>query len=250
MPTSSIVRSALLVAGTSVASEGVGAGERHSSPLIRGSQVGIGLPLALGKVVAELAGDLADDSSLSVSPEEVRSAAYEDGFREGYGVGHREGLAAAEDQTRESVERLMALVASVQEQHGEFYRRAEEDVVQLALAIAAKVIERTVEQVPDLVQDVIKAALDEMDTRTVVRVRVNPMDEELLRRQWDQLVPVRVASGQVELVADPRVREGGAIIETTQGQVDAQLQTKVAQLGHALAFFTTSGAEVSLLEDA
>jgi flagellar biosynthesis/type III secretory pathway protein FliH len=38
-------------------------------------------------------------------------------------------------------------------------------------------------------------------------------------------------------VADERVQPGGAIIETTHGQVDAQLESKLAQLGNALWTF-------------
>jgi flagellar biosynthesis/type III secretory pathway protein FliH len=38
---------------------------------------------------------------------------------------------------------------------------------------------------------------------------------------------------------DERIQSGGAVIETTQGQVDAQLETKLAQLGNALWTFVT-----------
>jgi flagellar biosynthesis/type III secretory pathway protein FliH len=38
---------------------------------------------------------------------------------------------------------------------------------------------------------------------------------------------------------DERIQSGGAVIEATQGQVDAQLETKLAQLGNALWTFVT-----------
>jgi flagellar assembly protein FliH len=137
----------------------------------------------------------------------------------------------------ESVKRLVALASDVHENHAVFYRSAERQVVDLALQIAQKVVEHEVENIPDLAIHVIRAALEEMDARTAVRVRVSPDDEELLRRRWAQVVPSGIVADRIELVKDEQVRSGGAIIETNHGQVDAQLETKLAELGNALWTF-------------
>jgi flagellar biosynthesis/type III secretory pathway protein FliH len=76
-----------------------------------------------------------------------------------------------------------------------------------------------------------------MDARTAVRVRVHPDDAEVLRRRWNQVVPPGIPSERIELQPDERVQSGGGIIETTHGQVDAQLESKLAQLGNALWTF-------------
>jgi flagellar assembly protein FliH len=137
----------------------------------------------------------------------------------------------------ESVQRLVVMVGAVQENHATFFRSAEREVVDLALQIAQKVVEREVENMPDLAINVIRAALEEMDARTVVRVRVSPDDEQLLRRRWTQVVPSGIGPDRIELQQDEHVHSGGAIIETTHGQVDAQLESKLAQLGNALWTF-------------
>jgi flagellar biosynthesis/type III secretory pathway protein FliH len=99
------------------------------------------------------------------------------------------------------------------------------------------VVEREIENIPDLAVNVIRAALEEMDARTAVRVRVCPDDAELLTRRWTQVVPSGVGADRIQLQPDDRVQPGGAIIETTHGQVDAQLESKLAQLGNALWTF-------------
>jgi flagellar biosynthesis/type III secretory pathway protein FliH len=53
------------------------------------------------------------------------------------------------------------------------------------------------------------------------------------------VVPPSIGPDHLELQPDERVSPGGAVIETTQGLVDAQLQTKLAQLGNALWTFVT-----------
>jgi flagellar assembly protein FliH len=221
-----------------------------SGRVLRGDQVGLNAPVALSvpalgmpnglfpaeveaePVMAEQAPPPPDFSALA---EAARIEGYNSGYEEGYAA----GLAAAEASMAASVERLARLADTILEQHAGFYRAAERQVVDLALQIAQKVVEREVENMPDLAINVIRAALDEMDARTAVRVRVNPDDQELLRRRWSQVVPSGIDPGRIELQADERIQAGGAVIETTQGQVDAQLETKLAQLGNALWTFVT-----------
>lgn len=167
----------------------------------------------------------------------LEEAARLHGYNVGFDEGHASGMAAAEAATGESILRLKALLEGVHQTHATFFRAAEREVVELALQIARKVIEREVENMPDMAIGVIRAALEEMDARTAVRVRVNPADEELLRRRWTQVVPSGIGPDRIELLQDEKVLSGGAIIETTHGQVDAQLETKLAQLGNALWTF-------------
>ncbi len=213
--------------------------------LIHGEAVGLRRPIALevrpAGAVPEGGEPAPGRPATPEPPREVlewREAARLQGYDEGYEEGYTAGLAAAEMAMAAQLERLAQLAASAAEDHAGFYRSAERQVVELALQVAQKVVEREVENVPDLAVGVIRAALEEMDARTVVRVRVSPEDHEVVRRRWAVAVAPSVGGGAVELVVDPRVQGGGAVIETTQGQVDAQLETKLAQLGNALWAFS------------
>jgi flagellar assembly protein FliH len=167
----------------------------------------------------------------------IEEAARLQGYQIGYEQGHAEGVAAGEASMAPLIQRMSALLRGIHESHTAFYRAAERQVVDLALPIAQKVVEREVENMPDLAINVIRAALEEMDARTAIRVRVNPDDAELLRRRWSSVVPSGVSAERIELQPDERVQSGGGVIETTHGQVDAQLSTKLEQLGNALWTF-------------
>jgi flagellar assembly protein FliH len=211
--------------------------------LLRSDQVGLQKPLSLAVPMSSdgLEGLQSEELLLAASPPpdfaELEEAARVQGYNLGFEQGQAAGLAAAEEAMAESLQRLLALVGAVQENHATFFRSAEREVVDLALQIAQKVVEREVENIPDLAINVIRAALEEMDARTVVRVRVSPDDEQLLRRRWSQVVPSGIGPERIELQQDEHVHSGGAIIETTHGQVDAQLESKLAQLGNALWTF-------------
>ena len=209
--------------------------------LLRQHQVGLETPrpLAVPSLIGLGFDRLLDAQRSEPAPDftELEEAARTAGYNSGYEAGLAAGHAAADEQMAESIQRLAHLVHAVHENHAGFFRAAERQVVDLALQIAQKVVEKEVENMPDLAVSVIRSALEEMDARTAVRVRVSPDDEELLRRRWTQAVPSGVGADKIELLADDRVKSGGAIIETTQGQVDAQLDTKLEQLGNALWTF-------------
>jgi flagellar assembly protein FliH len=230
--------------------------------LLREEQVGLQTPRPLPVPLPQRL-RLVEDDEVLIEEEEtsapavpmadmaaIEEAARLQGFNTGHEQGYAAGLAAAEELMAGQIQRLSHLVARVHEQHSTFFRAAERQVVDLALQIAQKVVEREIENMPDLAVGVIRAALDEMDARTAVRARVNPDDVELLQRRWSQVVPPGLNPDQLELVADERVQAGGAIIETTQGQVDAQPDTKLAQLGNALwTFVMESNSEAEAAEE-
>lgn len=226
--------------------------------VLRRDRVGLRQPISLSVPLAaqpalagtEPAGE-SDEAHLS-PPDlaEVREAARLEGYQAGFEQGHAHGLAAAEEQIADSIRRLSDLLSTIHQKHATFFRAAERQVVGLALQIAQKVIEREVENMPDLAVNVIRSALEEMDARTAMRVRVHPDDAELLQRRWSQVVPPGIGSERIELQPDERIQPGGGIIETTHGQVDAQLDTKLAQLGNALWTFVMDVSTSPGVEDA
>lgn len=223
--------------------------------VLRSDHIGIQRPVSL--VIPAITTTPLDDEPIveeAASPPppelaEIEQAARLQGYNVGFEQGHAAGMAAAQESMAQSAARLAALVAHVHENHAAFFRAAERQVVDLALQIAQKVVEREVENIPDMAVNVIRAALEEMDARTAVRVRVSPDDVELLRRRWTQVIPAGVAADRIELQSDERVQSGGAIVETTHGQVDAQLESKLAQLGNALWTFVMDVNSTSDTED-
>jgi flagellar biosynthesis/type III secretory pathway protein FliH len=212
--------------------------------VLRGDHVGLERPIPLPVPVvnptpAELVESL-EEADVAPPPPDfatLEEAARLQGYQIGFDEGHAAGMAAVEASMAPLIEQFRTILGGVHENHAAFYRAAERQVVDLALQIAQKVIEREIENMPDLAINVIRAALEEMDARTAIRVRVNPDDVEVLQRRWAQVVPPGIGADRIELQADERVQPGGGIIETTHGQVDAQLATKLEQLGNALWTF-------------
>jgi len=157
--------------------------------------------------------------------EEIKAEAWGQGFQEGYEAGQR--MAAEEQQG--STAQLAALLYGFARETEQFVRSLEDDVVELALAVAEKVIAREVQTDRDLVVNVVRAALDEIHDATEIRIRVHPDDHALLETRWQEMLPRSVAQ-RSELLADELIERGGCIVETRIGYVDGQLKTRLNQV--------------------
>jgi flagellar assembly protein FliH len=180
----------------------------------------------------------AEDSALvaeqdlgpTLDVEALASEARERGYAEGYA----EGLRQAQVAQGAALAQLAALVENAVHQTSGFTQGLEAQLVELALAVAEKVLEREVSIDPALVVGVLRGALQEMQEAASVQVRVNPRDHEVVAEHWDVLLRRPVAE-RSQLIADERIQCGGCVLETQLGQVDAQLATKLSQIAHTFS---------------
>jgi flagellar assembly protein FliH len=150
----------------------------------------------------------------------IRSEAFAAGHAEGVAAGRSETLAAmapAADAAAEVLAGMRALEAS----HAE---RVEGQAVGLAVQIAEKVVAGAIEVSPERVLDVVRGALRTMVERERVTVLVHPDDVALLREAMPDL----------DVHEERRVTRGGALLRTVQGEIDAQLETKLSRAHEAV----------------
>ena len=95
----------------------------------------------------------------------------------------------------------------------EYFRTVESEVVQLALSIARKILQRETELDPTLLSALVKIAVDRMQCGSVIRIRVALDDAELWRRSGN----CDGDSARWEIVADETLDLGDCIVETELG---------------------------------
>ncbi len=105
-------------------------------------------------------------------------------------------------------------------------REAEEDMVQLAIAIARRILRRELTADPSALLGIAKAALDRVDAREVLRVRIHPHDTDLIRQALDS----RGAPPRIEVQPDQGLERGGIVIETARGNLDASVDSQLAEI--------------------
>jgi flagellar assembly protein FliH len=161
----------------------------------------------------------------------VREQAFEEGFAA--------GVAQAQSQLDGPASALAAAADQLQALRTDAAASVEADAVDLALRIAEQAVGAAVAVDPELVVEAVRGALRRLVERDRVLILVNPDDLELVRDHVARLVGELGGIEHCEVQAERRVRPGGAIVRTSEGEVDATLETKLARarevLEHELA---------------
>ncbi len=153
----------------------------------------------------------------------IEKGAFDRGFREGEAA----GAARAQEQFQAAVRAFAESAAGMAGYKASLRAEAEREMVVLALAVARKVVRRELSIDPDIVLAVVKACLEEIRNAEIYRLRLHPQDV--------QAVAAYLASRPIEVIPDPMVGRGGAVFETSQGRLDARLDSQLTEIERGLA---------------
>ena len=158
--------------------------------------------------------------------ERVREAR-DAGLKEGEAAGRARGLA----EIKPAVDRMARSIDELAGLRGRLRREAETDVVKLALAIARRVLLRELAVDPDALRGLVLASLEKMESVEICRVRVHPAHAALLKNCLGGANGGR----PVEVIADAGREPGALIFETERGNLDASIESQLAEVERGLA---------------
>jgi len=178
-------------------------------------------------VMAALAAAEADADTL-------RAEAREQGLREG-----REEAMVALTPALEALAQAAEAVQADQHARAE---RLEAHAVDLALFLAEKVIGGAVSVQPELVVEAVRGALRGIVDRERVTVLVHPEDLDLVRDAMDAMRATLGGIEHCEVQAERRVSRGGAVVRTSDGDVDARVETKLQRAREVVEAALSTGS--------
>jgi flagellar assembly protein FliH len=166
---------------------------------------------------------------VSVAREQAESIAQ--GAREqGFEVGYNEGIERAEAAVLERLAIAEHLVQQVREAREQALASCERDLVELAFQIAEKVVRQRVAADPDATVGVLEHALRKAFVRDGLTVLCNPADLERLAGASERL-QMRVGSlTGLSLIGDRRISQGGVVVRTDAGDIDATIESQLERL--------------------
>jgi flagellar assembly protein FliH len=129
---------------------------------------------------------------------------------------------------------LKDAIESVHREKAKHLRRCEQHVVQLAIAIAQRLVRRELKQKPEIALDLVREALDLAAGHERIKLHLNPTDHETLGDRMVLLArDVRDAT-HTDIIADPQVSPGGCIVTTEYGVIDQRVETQLARIEEEL----------------
>ena len=150
---------------------------------------------------------------------------------EGYAEGQSQGLLEARAQLAAAIAAVEAAAAELTARRDALCDAVEPAAVSLALAGAEQVVGAALAVQPELIEHAARGALRRLVERDHVVVLVNPDDLDHMRVFASDLADQLGGIDSLDVQAERRVAPGGVIVQTPVGDVDARLDTRLAELG-------------------
>jgi flagellar assembly protein FliH len=151
-------------------------------------------------------------------------------FAKGFAQGERAGAEAARERGEAMLRRLTQTIEELTTLRAQMIHQTERQMVQLALAVARRIVHREVSLDQDLLIAMARVALDRLGESAEVTVRLHP-------EEFEAISAARAADwtgASVKVVADARVGRGGCRVESDFGMLDAGIDAQIQELARAL----------------
>lgn len=151
-----------------------------------------------------------------------RKQAFQEGFQA--------GAEAAEKSARETYEKALAglrgAATAFEQARPALLAEAQEELVELAFAIAKRVLRREIGVDPQATRAIAAACMAEAGGAAIKKIWVHP----------DDVAAVREGVGPgVEVDGDGSMSRGGAVIETERGKLDGSIEVQLDEIAKGLA---------------
>jgi flagellar assembly protein FliH len=153
-------------------------------------------------------------------------------FEKGLAEGQLRSRAEYEKALADLRSQITASLADFTAQRLSYFERVEPEVVQLALAVARKILHREAQIDPMSLAGLVHVALEKLDSNTQVRLRTNPNEIRFWRDYFSQ---PRGISPIPELVGDPSLSHSECLLETDLGNVTISLDTQLKEIEQGFA---------------
>ncbi len=147
----------------------------------------------------------------------------------------KEGYQAGLDQAKADIEDVKNAITSFLNAKQEVFDYIAPDILELSVDIAQKIIKKELQQDPTIILENISEILKGLSKEeSRITLRVNPAQVSLLKSEIPNVLNNIGLDAKVMIVPDETVMEGGCMVTTTNGVIDATIETQLAVISEAL----------------
>ncbi|MGA9352501.1 MAG: FliH/SctL family protein [Terriglobales bacterium] len=171
---------------------------------------------------AEASGQLLEQAA-----EERSRRAQADALERGREAGRQELRASVDASMARQREQVAQTIGEFARERSAYYRRVEGEVVQLALAIARKILHRETQLDPHLLAGIVRVTLEKLDAGTRVDLHV-PLRETT---DWRHYFACQVDGTEApEVHEDAALAPGECRVQTALGSTDVGLEAQLKEI--------------------
>jgi flagellar assembly protein FliH len=162
--------------------------------------------------------------------QQIINEAYQRGLENGKKEAQAECAREFNEHLRDEKQNCERLIENISKQFARQAAFLEVNAVKLAVAVADKIMKKEISIDGTVVLHQIRESLHRVWGVDMVKLRINPNDEGLVREHRTALLAGSDFIREVMIEADENVERGGCVIESSAGNVDARISTQLKQV--------------------
>jgi flagellar assembly protein FliH len=127
-------------------------------------------------------------------------------------------------------ERIRQAISGFQIERAEYYSRVEPELVSLVLAVAGRILHREAQVDRMLLAALAKIAVENLQQRSHVVVRVAPE----ACPEWREYFASHLSGAKVEVLEDSQLQPDGCVLETELGTADVSIDAQLKEIERGL----------------
>ncbi len=147
----------------------------------------------------------------------------------------KEGYEAGILQAREDIEALREAISVFMNAKQEVFEYIAPDILEISIDIAQKIIKKEITQDPQMILDKITEILKTLSKEeTKINLKVNPSQVSILKQSIPDILSDAGLDARIIIVPDETVTEGGCVVTTANGIIDATIESQISIIKEAL----------------
>jgi len=153
-----------------------------------------------------------------------------DAREKGKTEGKEEGYAEGKAEVDRLIQRTQVVLERAQDKRADILKETEKEIVNLVLLISRKVIKVISENQRNIIVANVIEALRKVKAKGNITIKVNLADLKLATEHKEAFISTMEGVKTINIVEDSSVDQGGCIIETDFGEIDARIASQLAEL--------------------
>jgi flagellar assembly protein FliH len=167
--------------------------------------------------------------------------------RQGFDEGYRIGVAQAEGdlklQWADRLHEAQTIVEHAYETKEKVINEGESFLVELSCSIAEKIMNHKLVEAPEMSMKLFEKALTHRKEQGVIVLCVSPSQFAYVQAAKDELIVLLDSQAELQIVPDSSIKEGGCIVRSAFGSIDARVDTQLEAIREQLLTIAAHGAE-------
>jgi flagellar assembly protein FliH len=151
-----------------------------------------------------------------------------------YRKGFAEGVEFRNKEVQPALDAITAMTSIIPRVREDIVTKMELRTVELAIAIAEKILNQEITTRKDVILGVLKGALKNISETEGMKIRINPQDFRYMMEVKKDFLQSFDGMHNLVFEEDVSIKRGGAVVETMFGEVDARLENQLKEIKTAM----------------